>query len=537
MDLRHADARGYLELGLHPIACAPRSKRPCVEWRPFQEIQPTREQLDQWWAMWPDANVALVLGRGMFAVDLDGGIEALRLLKDRGILLPANAPTSRTANGLHVFLSAPGHVPDRVGLLTTNGGKPQVDIRGVGIVVAPRSIHPTGVMYDWQVPLTLPLPPAPQALLDLIHTGRVREPVGGVGSTWVIDALKGVPEGQRDDMCARLAGYFLNAGLDAATVEALLCESFARNCQPPFDSASVRKCVRSIARKESHRDNGTRAIAPEHISAVLQEWHRQVDSGPPEVFPTPFPTLNKYLGGGFGPGELIYLGARPGVGKTALSLEIARHVAREGRSALVVSREMVSTSLVRRTIAQAARIPAAVLKTGALDQAQWHVYGSVYQDLAALPLWLTDQAVSIGEIIGLVEHFKADAPLALLVVDYLQLVRAPADIRERRLQVEAVSQALKTLAVQHRIAVLCLSSLSRPSSEARDRRPTLADLRESGALEHDADLVLLLHRKHMEPETECIVAKNRDGRQGTAHLRFRYEYVAFEEAKKPEGNE
>jgi replicative DNA helicase len=124
----------------------------------------------------------------------------------------------------------------------------------------------------------------------------------------------------------------------------------------------------------------------------------------------------------------------------------------------------------------------------------------------------------------------AEAPLALLVVDYLQLIRAPREIKERRHQVEAISQGLKTLALQYRVPVLCLSSLSRASGDDRNRPPTLSSLRESGELEHDADIILLLHRQYHEANTVCTVAKNRDGRLGTVNLLFRSDFVAFDEA-------
>lgn len=523
----HQAALEYHGLGLHPIPCATRSKRPLVKWQDFQERQPTSEEIASWWSEWPDANVALVLGRGIFAIDADGGLAALRLLREHGADVPA-APTSRTAKGLHILLSSPGPVPDRVALLRSEDRTAQVDIRGVGIIVAPPSIHPSGVQYAWEIPLTLPLPPAPQALLDLIQTGRAKAH-DQVGSSWVIEALRGVPHGLRDDTCAKLAGFFLHAGLDPATTEAVLCASFAEHCDPPFAHADVRKTVQSIARKDARDGAGQRIILPVALSAAIMDWERSLDSGPVRRIRTPIPELNGLLGGGLSPGELVYLGARPGVGKTALALEIARTAAQDRHGVLFVSREMVRANLVARIIAQAGRIRAGAVRAWDLSHAETHTYmARLRGELMQLPLWLTDEAVSIEEIAGLLDTFRGSPPISLLVVDYLQLVRAPREIRERRLQVEAVSQALKGLAVQYRLPVLCLSSLRRPEIGNPDRRPGLQDLRESGELEHDADVIVLMHRGFEAEDTEIAVAKNRNGRLGVVHVLFRSEFLRFE---------
>lgn len=498
---------------------------------------PTTEQLSAWWARTPDANVALVLGRGVFAVDLDGGDEAEALLAAEGIALPSDAPRSRTGGGYHVFLSSYNAIPDRVGLLSVNGGKPQVDIRGIGIVVAPPSIHPNGRQYEWITPLTAKPPRAPVAVTDLIarsqapQTAATAEKKTGGDRFWVGDALRGVGSGLRDQTCTRLAGFFLKKNIDADTVISVLSASFAPACDPPFDPRDVEKCVRSIARRQSVSGDEDRSIRPKHISTVLEEFTVSLAAGPSPTLATPFPTLNHFLNGGFGPGELIFLGARPGVGKTALGLEIARLAAKNRTGAvLVVSREMTNLALGRRLVSQDARIPASSIKRASLNSTEsWSLKESV-ERLSPLPLFFSDDAVSLTEIIDLVTAMSLEAPLSLLVVDYLQLIRAPREIKERRHQVEAVSQGLKTLALQHKIPVLCLSSLSRPSNDDKNKAPTLASLRESGELEHDADVILLLHRGYHDAETTCHVAKNRDGRLGNVHLLFRSEFVAFDES-------
>jgi replicative DNA helicase len=278
-----------------------------------------------------------------------------------------------------------------------------------------------------------------------------------------------------------------------------------------------------------------RALVPVKLDAALTAWRQEnADGRQPARIKTPIAKLNACLGGGFEPGDLAYLASRPGVGKTALASEIARHSAKDGMGVLVISREMAIGRLVRRIIAQASRIPASTVKGGLFADAEYAILTTVYSQLATLPLWLCDQAVSLADITRMVERWAFTPPLGLVIVDYLQLIRAPKEIRDRRLQVEAVSQGLKGLAMTCHLPVLCLSSLSRPEKGANDRRPVLSDLRESGELEHDADVVLFLHRGFQQEETTLIVAKNRDGRVGETTLRFRSEYVAFDQA---EGNE
>lgn len=520
----------YLAHGLHPIPAVARQKFPRVGWAEFQTTAPTLAQWDEWLVRWPDCNIAVVLGRGLFAVDFDGGAAAEDLLIQAGIVLPADAPRSRTANGYHVFLRSDTAVGDRVALLTAPGQtKPAVDIRGKGYVIAPPSIHPTGAAYEWEVPLSAGVPEAPAALVRLItrkdETAAQTAPQAASGPQdgWVAQTLAGVGEGQRDAACTRLAGFLLGKHLDPTTVETLLAQGFARQCVPPFDPRDVRKCVQSIARRERLEVDRAPATVVHIGEALLALEDASVGGGPP-VVPTPFAFLNENLDGGFRGGELILLGARPGVGKTALGLEFARAAGKKGISTLIVSREMVNTALARRMLAQEGRIPAKALKRWRFTPDEHDSLASASRRLSQLPIYLTDQAVGLEQIAELVDGF---AGLGLVVVDYLQLVRAPAGVKERRHQVEAVSSGLKTLAIQYQVPLICLSSVSRSADNAP---PTLASLRESGELEHDADVVIMLHRLDpMGTAVECVIHKNREGALGKATLTFLPEFVSFRE--------
>jgi len=231
--------------------------------------------------------------------------------------------------------------------------------------------------------------------------------------------------------------------------------------------------------------------------------------------------------------DCLYLAGRSFIPthNTALALEIARYAAKSA-PVLVISREMVVMSLARRLVAQDGQIPASELRRNMVAYADMGRMAASFERLSGLDLWLTDEAVSLKDISQLVDTPPAGRPAwGLVIVDYLQLVRSPESVKDRRLQVEAVSQGLKGLALQHKIPVLCLTSLRRP--QINGTRPTMADLRESGELEHDADIILLLHREPDEPGqppntvVECNVAKNRDGETGQRDLIFSARYVSF----------
>jgi replicative DNA helicase len=298
----------------------------------------------------------------------------------------------------------------------------------------------------------------------------------------------------------------------------------------------------------------TPTLALEPVGAVAERVVAELRGGPRVMLRTPFPTLNMLLSGGFLPGELIYLGARPAVGKTALGLILAREAAEQGHPALVLSREMPLLALGRRVLAQVAGISATGLRAAELDGLEWERVVAALPRLHGLPVWFSDRPATVEQIDGLIRAAVARHAVRLVVVDYLQLIQAPRGVTDRRLAVEAASRMLKTLAIELELVVLCLSSLSRPE-RGSSRRPTLADLRESGALEHDADVVLLLHREekedpadtagraavarlrakalgHPEPEapvTELLVAKGRDVATGRVDLLFTGRTLTFRE--------
>ena len=280
------------------------------------------------------------------------------------------------------------------------------------------------------------------------------------------------------------------------------------------------------------------ALTSVHLSVVVDELLAALERGPLPTLPTPFPSLTRFLNGGLSPGELVYIGAFPGVGKTALLLEFARRAARCAVSTIIFSREMANLAVARRLVAQELRISAAGLKSGVLDDGDRSALLGGAAKLRGLPIWLNQVATTLAELSDEVAHFAVSPALGLVIVDYLQLVRTLG--REgRRIEVEAVSAGLKALALRYRVPVVCASSLARggkgKDGDRAGRRPTVDLLRESGELEHDADIILLLHRAFEATKTECVLAKNRDGRVGDVELLFRPDWVSFDEVAQRDG--
>lgn len=278
----------------------------------------------------------------------------------------------------------------------------------------------------------------------------------------------------------------------------------------------------------NEKKNGIKRVLPvRSLGVVLEAWQTERAAGPPTLISTPFPGVTSRLGGGMAPGELIYLGARPGSGKTAWALELGRWAAQRGTSVLMISREMRAENLGRRLVAREGQIRSWALRADALTGFEEARVDDAVRLLSGLPFWISDTAFSLEGI----DQVCADPdvpPFGLILIDYLQLLKPPNGIKERRHQIEAISKGLKALALARRCPVVCLSSLAR--AQDQKQAPTLASLRESGELEHDADTVIFLHKPDSNLDLRyCIVEKNREGRLGRVPLDFSGDFQQFTE--------
>jgi len=252
--------------------------------------------------------------------------------------------------------------------------------------------------------------------------------------------------------------------------------------------------------------------------------------------PTGFSELDNLLSG-MQNSELLILAARPSMGKTALALNVARHAASKGNVVGLFSLEMASYQLVMRMLCSEARVDSHKVRIGKLPENQWQILSRVAGKLAEEPIYIDDTpGLNIMELRSKARRLKVEQNISLLIVDYLQLLRGVGRVESRQIEIALISQALKNLAKELDIPVLALSQLSRAvESRGGERRPLLSDLRESGAIEQDADVVLFIYRPAaygaVEPEleniAEIIIAKQRNGPTGTVELVFLNDYVRF----------
>lgn len=307
----------------------------------------------------------------------------------------------------------------------------------------------------------------------------------------------------------------------------------AESADDLLDQAEARVFALSQARARSTlrslRDEMNSTV--DHIEALMNRGDALTG------LPTGFRELDK-LTGGLQPGDLIILAARPSMGKTALALNLARNAAIEHRKhAAVFSVEMTTRALVMRMLSSEAEVDFANFNRGLISSEAHTRIVQAASRLAEAPIWIDDSdGPSVLEIRAKARRMHARDPLDLVVVDYLQLLRGDRRIDSREQEISEISRGLKGLAKELNIPVIALSQLNRgpETRKAEDKRPMLADLRESGAIEQDADVIAFIYRdivynKETEYEdlAELIVAKQRNGPTDTVRLRFEGRYARF----------
>ena len=275
--------------------------------------------------------------------------------------------------------------------------------------------------------------------------------------------------------------------------------------------------------------------AMEYIETIHSSTHQKFS------VPTGFYELDEILGG-FQKSDLIVLAARPSMGKTALALTLARNAAIDHKIPVgIFSLEMATMQLIIRMICSEARINAHLVRTGKLPHSDGSKLSKTVHKLTDAPVYVDDSpAQSVLEIRAKARRLKAEKNVGMIIIDYLQLMSGPQRTESREREISHISRSLKSLAKELNIPVIALSQLNRAVETRTDKRPQLSDLRESGSIEQDADVVIFLNRPEyygIEKDengestagvTEVIVGKQRNGPTGMIKLAFIKEYARFE---------
>jgi replicative DNA helicase len=366
------------------------------------------------------------------------------------------------------------------------------------------------------------------------------------GATYLHDLLQAVPT-------AANAGYYAaiiaRKALQRRMVEAGV--RIAQIGQQADDDALDDALDRAQAEMygvTGQRDHDAITTAAGLLQATLDGIEARGNGAEPDRLPTGFSDLDGMMHGGLKDGQLVVIAARPAIGKSTLGLDIVRacaihHAATAGGDALIFSLEMSRDEIMQRLLAAEARVGLTNILTGKVSDDDWARLGHAAGRVAEARVHIDDSgSLSIADIRTRARRVaqqcvREGRQLRLIVVDYIQLVTSPGRVESRQVEVAGFSRALKLLAKDLGLPVIGISQLNRGPEQRADKTPGLADLRESGAIENDADAVVLLYREdaYYKPggtgprqgEADLILAKNRNGPTGTATVAFQGHYARF----------
>jgi replicative DNA helicase len=296
-----------------------------------------------------------------------------------------------------------------------------------------------------------------------------------------------------------------------------------------------------IAESGARRDQGLLEIKPV-LARVFEKidhlYHRDNPSDVTGV-PSGYVDLDK-MTSGLQPGDLIIVAARPSMGKTALALNIAEHVAVDnGLPVAIFSMEMSATQLAMRMLGSIARVDQHKMRTGKLSDKEWGDLSEAMAKLHETPIYIDEGgALTALEVRARARRLKRQySKLGLIVIDYIQLMAASSQGENRATEISEISRSLKAMSKELDVPVIALSQLNRAVDQRPDRRPVMSDLRESGAIEQDADVILFIYREVVYkpdlPEdqraiAEVVIGKQRNGPIGTVKMTFLGQFTRFE---------
>ena len=370
-------------------------------------------------------------------------------------------------------------------------------------------------------------------VVDILRRENTLEQAGGIA--YITSLANGVPTAANITFHAKIVQEksLLRRLIAAATDIASMGYAESEEVDRVLDSAE-QKILEVATRKASQDFQPIKEIIFSTLDKI-DEMHKS--KGGITGISTGFTNLDK-LTGGFQRSDLILIAARPSMGKTAFVLNVAQHMAtRDRKSVVIFSLEMPKEQLAMRMMCAEGMIDSQHLRTGAMSSEEWKNLVDAADRLSGSPMYIDDTAnVTAIELRNKARRISKEHGLDCIIIDYLQLMDGGAHSRidNRQQQISDISRSLKGLARELRVPVIALSQLSRGPESRTNRRPMLSDLRESGSLEQDADLVAFLYRDdYYNPEsekkniTELLIAKNRNGPTETVELYFHKNFTRF----------
>jgi replicative DNA helicase len=368
-------------------------------------------------------------------------------------------------------------------------------------------------------------------LTDELRKAAEFEQVGG--ATYIASLIDGVP---RTDTIEHYAKIVKSKSMLRKLITAsnqIIARAFEEEDDPDIIIDQAEQMIFQIA--EDRVRQGF-----QYIGDVAQRRLEQIEqmAGRPEMItgvPTGFTDFDQ-MTSGLQRQDLIIIAARPSMGKTALALNMAQYAAKNGNTCGIFSLEMSAEQLVSRLLCSEARVDAHRLRTGYLNREEWARLADALRRLCETQVFIDDTpGISVLEMRAKCRRLKAEHGLDMLIIDYLQLASGRGRTESRQQEVSQISRDLKGLAKELDIPVVALSQLSRAPETRSDHRPQLSDLRESGSIEQDADVVCFIYREEIYTPSdenrgtaELIIGKQRNGPTGTAQLAFLKEFTRFE---------
>lgn len=370
-------------------------------------------------------------------------------------------------------------------------------------------------LQKWRADGTMPIPPLNQVQLSDLYAA----------------AMPGSAEWHADQIAkAAVAARVIALGNDARL------KGMSPAFDPTADVAALQAALDGVVRPDQ---NAQATTIGNLLPAALQR--AMTPPKPGERIPTGFIDMDGLFTGGWAPGQMVVVGARPAMGKTTLAIGLARAAAVKNEiPTLVRSLEMSSDEIANGVLSAEAQIGLHHLKQGAVDDAGLARAATAAERIAPAPLHIDDQPLlTLPGLRAQVRHLVRTAGLRLVIIDYLQLMQAPR-AENRQVAVSMISRGLKLLAKEFGITIIVLAQLNRGPEQRTEKRPMVSDLRESGSIEQDADIVILLHREDAYEkespragEADLIVGKHRGGPTGDITVAFQGHYARFVDMAAP----